>query len=75
MSLTYLPPPGQQAELTHRVRFTKDEMQRELLEQMYRTQELDDLLRESDYTIRRRKECQQMVESLSRAQAIVAEVQ
>jgi vacuolar protein sorting-associated protein 1 len=50
-------------------------MQRELLEQMYRTQELDDLLRESDYTIRRRKECQQMVESLSRAQAIVAEVQ
>jgi vacuolar protein sorting-associated protein 1 len=56
-------------------RFTKDEMQRELLEQMYRTQELDDLLRESDYTIRRRKECQQMVESLSRAQAIVGEVQ
>lgn len=50
-------------------------MQRELLEQMYRTQELDDLLRESDYTIRRRKECQQMVESLSRAQQIVSEVQ
>lgn len=50
-------------------------MQRELLEQMYRTQELDDLLRESDYTIRRRKECQQMVESLGRAQQIVSEVQ
>jgi vacuolar protein sorting-associated protein 1 len=50
-------------------------MQRELLEQMYRTQELDDLLRESDYTVRRRKECQQMVESLSRAQQIVSEVQ
>ncbi|KAF7512777.1 vacuolar protein sorting-associated protein 1 [Endocarpon pusillum] len=57
------------------VQYTKDEMQRELLEQMYRTQELDDLLRESDYTIRRRKECQQMVESLSRAQQIVSEVQ
>jgi vacuolar protein sorting-associated protein 1 len=57
------------------VRFTKDEMQRELLEQMYRTQELDDLLRESDYTVRRRKECQQMVESLSRASQIVSEVQ
>jgi len=50
-------------------------MQRELLEQMYRTQELDDLLSESDYTIRRRKECQQMVDSLSRAQQIVSEVQ
>lgn len=50
-------------------------MQRELLEQMYRTQELDDLLKESDYTIRRRKECQQMVASLSKAAEIVAEVQ
>jgi vacuolar protein sorting-associated protein 1 len=58
-----------------KARFTKDEMQRELLEQMYRTQELDDLLRESDYTVRRRKECLQMVESLSRASQIVSEVQ
>ncbi|CAK1366046.1 Vacuolar protein sorting-associated protein 1 [Cercospora beticola] len=57
------------------VEHTKDEMQRELLEQMYRTQELDDLLKESDYTTRRRKECQQMVESLSRASEIVSQVQ
>jgi hypothetical protein len=56
-------------------RFTKDEMQRELLENMYRTDTLDDLLKESDYTIRRRKECQQMVESLSRASEIVSQVQ
>ncbi|MCJ1258672.1 vacuolar protein sorting-associated protein 1 [Lignoscripta atroalba] len=57
------------------VQHTKDEMQRELLENMYRTNELDDLLKESDYTIRRRKECQQMVESLSRASEIVSQVQ
>jgi len=57
------------------VQYTKDEMQRELLEMMYRTNELDDLLKESDYTIRRRKECQQMVESLSRASEIVSQVQ
>ncbi|PMD17042.1 dynamin-1-like protein-like protein [Hyaloscypha hepaticicola] len=57
------------------VQFTKDEMQRELLENMYRTDTLDDLLKESDYTIRRRKECQQMVESLSRASEIVSQVQ
>ncbi|KAK8229052.1 Dynamin central region-domain-containing protein [Phyllosticta capitalensis] len=53
------------------VSYTKDEMQRELLENMYRTEQLDDLLKESEYTVRRRKECQQMVESLSRAQEIV----
>ncbi|RMY56876.1 hypothetical protein D0864_13587 [Hortaea werneckii] len=52
------------------VEHTKDEMQRELLEQMYRQTELDDLLKESDYTVRRRKECQQMVESLGRASEI-----
>ena len=56
-------------------RHTKDDMQRELLEQMYRASELDDLLKESDYTIRRRKECQQMVESLGKAQEIVGSVQ
>lgn len=55
--------------------FTKDEMQKELLENMYRQSELDDLLKESDYTIRRRKECQQMVDSLGRASEIVSQVQ
>ncbi|KAI9882347.1 MAG: hypothetical protein M1823_005906 [Watsoniomyces obsoletus] len=57
------------------VKHTRDAMQKELLENMYRTSELDDLLRESEYTIRRRKECQQMVESLSRASEIVSQVQ
>lgn len=57
------------------VQFSKDEMQRHLLEQLYRAAELDDLLKESEYTVRRRKECLQMVESLSKASAIVAEVQ
>ncbi|KAG6004163.1 hypothetical protein E4U21_001342 [Claviceps maximensis] len=57
------------------VQFTKDEMQRELLENMYRTDSIDDLLKESDFTIRRRKECQQMVESLGKASEIVSQVQ
>lgn len=56
-------------------RFSKEEMQRELLENMYRSTDLDELLKESDYTVRRRKECQQMVESLSRASEIVSQVQ
>ncbi|KAL8976759.1 MAG: hypothetical protein Q9205_007303 [Flavoplaca limonia] len=57
------------------VQYTKDEMQRELLEQMYRTNEIDDLLKESEHTVRRRKECQQMVESLTKASEIVSQVQ
>ena len=61
-------------ELTFR-RFSKEEMQRDLLENMYKATELDDLLKESEYTIRRRKECQQMVESLRRASEIVNQVQ
>ncbi|KEY69775.1 hypothetical protein S7711_03754, partial [Stachybotrys chartarum IBT 7711] len=57
------------------VQFTKDEMQRELLENMYKTDTLDELLKESDFTVRRRKECQQMVESLAKASEIVSQVQ
>ncbi|KAK6498777.1 vacuolar protein sorting-associated protein 1 [Arthrobotrys musiformis] len=53
------------------VQLTKDDMQRELLENLYKLDSVDELLRESDYTIRRRKECQQMVESLTKAQEIV----
>lgn len=50
-------------------------MQRELLENMYRTDALDDLLKESDYTVRRRKECQQMVDALAKASEVVSQVQ
>ncbi|KAL9009564.1 MAG: hypothetical protein Q9173_005414 [Seirophora scorigena] len=57
------------------IQHTKEEMQKELLEHMYRTNELDDLLKESEHTVRRRKECQQMVESLSKASEIVSQVQ
>jgi dynamin 1-like protein len=57
------------------VSLTKEEMQRELLENMYKTEEFDELLKESEYTVRRRKECQQMVESLTRASEIVNQVQ
>ncbi|KAK2865107.1 vacuolar protein sorting-associated protein 1 [Arthroderma sp. PD_2] len=57
------------------VQFTKDEMQRELLGNLYRAEEPDDLLRESEFTVRRRKECQRMVESLTKASEIVSQVQ
>jgi vacuolar protein sorting-associated protein 1 len=55
-------------------RFSREEMQKELLENMYKQDELEELLKESEYTVRRRKECQQMVESLMRASEIVNQV-
>ena len=57
------------------VQWTKENMQGELLTNMYKTDELDELLKESEYTVKRRKDCQQMVESLSKAQEIVNQVQ
>lgn len=57
------------------VSWTKENMQAELLNNMYKTDELDELLKESEYTVRRRKDCQQMVESLTKAQEIVNQVQ
>ena len=57
------------------VQWTKENMQGELLTNMYKTDELDELLKESEYTVKRRKDCQQMVESLSKAQDIVNQVQ
>lgn len=56
-------------------RYSKQEMQKELFENMYRKSGQDDLLKESDFTVRRRKECIQMVESLSKASEIVSQVQ
>ena len=57
------------------VQWTKENMQGELLTNMYKTDELDELLKGSEYTVKRRKDCQQMVESLSKAQEIVNQVQ
>jgi len=56
------------------VSHAKEELQRELLENLYRTNALDDLLKESEFTINRRKECQRMVESLTQASEIVSAV-
>ncbi|KAF2629218.1 hypothetical protein BU25DRAFT_409126 [Macroventuria anomochaeta] len=57
------------------VSWSRENMQGELLTNMYKTDELEELLKESEYTVRRRKDCQQMVESLTKAQEIVNQVQ
>lgn len=56
------------------VRATKEGLQRELLEKIYRADDVSDLLKESDFTVQRRREVQKMVSSLERAAEVVASV-
>ncbi|BGP37737.1 vacuolar protein sorting-associated protein 1 [Rhodotorula kratochvilovae] len=52
----------------------KDSMQRELLAELYKTDLIDDMLKESDNVVQRRKECVKMVAALNQAEGIVASV-
>ncbi|CAG8494705.1 6813_t:CDS:10 [Acaulospora colombiana] len=52
------------------VSFAKEELQRELLQELYKAEVLDELLKESDYTQQRRKECKKMIEALQRADEV-----
>ncbi|KAF9197206.1 vacuolar protein sorting-associated protein 1 [Haplosporangium sp. Z 27] len=53
---------------------SKEELQRELLQELYKADVLDELLKESELTQNRRKECKKMVEALQKADAIVGSV-
>lgn len=54
--------------------FSKQEIQRELLEKLYQSDSLNDLVKENEFTVQRRKECQTMVDTLRHAAEIVASV-
>lgn len=56
------------------VSHAKDELQRELLQELYKSEVLDELLKESESTIQRRKEVRKMIEALDRASMIVNDV-
>lgn len=53
------------------VMHSKDNLQRELLQELYKPEVLDDLLKESEYVVSRRKECVQMVQALNKAEESV----
>jgi replication fork clamp-binding protein CrfC len=53
---------------------SKEELQRELLTELYKHDVLDDLLQESDFTRQRRKDCKKMMEALQKADEIVGSV-
>ncbi|KAI9294228.1 hypothetical protein K502DRAFT_324918 [Neoconidiobolus thromboides FSU 785] len=53
---------------------SKEDLQRELLRELYNNDVLDDLLKESEFTQQRRKECKKMIEALQKADEIVGSV-
>jgi len=56
------------------VTHSKENLQRELLQELYKPEVLDDLLKESEFVISRRKEVVSMVQALNKAEEIVAGV-
>jgi dynamin 1-like protein len=56
------------------VSYSKENLQRELLQELYKPDVLDELLKESEFVVSRRKELQSMVAALNKAEEIVAGV-
>lgn len=56
------------------VNHSKENLQRELLQELYKPEVLDDLMKESDFVVSRRKEVVSMVTALNKAEEIVAGV-
>lgn len=56
------------------VNYSKEEMQRALLAELYKEDLLEDLLKESPDTVARRKECKKMIEALQKADEIVSTI-
>ncbi|GAA5910224.1 dynamin-like GTPase VPS1 [Sporobolomyces salmoneus] len=52
----------------------RDTMQRELLSELYKPEAIEEMLKESDSVVQRRKECVRMVAALNKAEGIVASV-
>ncbi|KAJ3113723.1 vacuolar protein sorting-associated protein 1 [Phlyctochytrium bullatum] len=53
---------------------SRDELQRELLTELYKKDAQDETLKESEATVQRRQECKKMIEALQKADEIIASV-
>lgn len=53
------------------VSYSKENLQRELLQELYKPEVLDELLKESEFVVSRRKELQSMVAALNKAEEYV----
>jgi dynamin 1-like protein len=54
--------------------YTKENLQRTLLADLYQNQALDEVLKESEATVARRREVKKMIEALEKADEIVSTV-
>lgn len=54
------------------VAFSKENLQRELLQELYKQDVLDELLKESEFVVNRRKEVVSMVQALNKAEECVS---
>ena len=54
------------------VNHSKENLQRELLQELYKPEVLDDLLKESEFVVNRRKEVVSMIQALNKAEEYVA---
>ena len=52
------------------VSHSKEDLQRELLAELYNPSVMDELLKESDFVVTRRKECAKMVQALTKADEV-----
>lgn len=62
------------ATMLHLVSYAKDSLQRELLKELYQSEVMNELMRESDHVVTRRKECVKMIGALEQAAEIIATV-
>jgi dynamin 1-like protein len=53
---------------------TKDELQRELLAELYKPEAFEDALKESEFVVQRRQECKKMIGALKKADEIISTV-
>jgi dynamin 1-like protein len=56
------------------VQLSKDELQRELLSEIYKKESFTEELKESEFVVKRRDECKKMISALKKADEIVAKV-
>eukprot|EP00732_Lithocolla_globosa_P002005 Lithocolla_globosa_v1_NODE_1173_length_2812_cov_7.424374.p1 type:complete len:702 gc:universal NODE_1173_length_2812_cov_7.424374:2180-75(-) len=54
--------------------YSKQNMQRELLTELYKSNDYEDILKESEYVVSRRNECKKMIEILSKAEDAIGAV-
>ncbi len=54
--------------------YARDNIQRELLHELYKSRSFEDLMKESEAVVQRRSECRKMIDALRRAEEVVANV-